>query len=106
MARFRGEWMVIADADEFLEVPYRSLAKTIRALLCLGLDELPATLLQRAAADGRLASLAEGRATGELFPCYDYLLAERMDLPHPIWKSKYPLVRVGDEFRLSRGHHL
>ena len=102
--RFAGEWIVVADADEFLELPYSSLARTVAALECLGIEELPANLLQRAAPDGRLLSLADGEPE-TLFPCYDYRLAERMGVARPIWKSKYPLVRVGPRFRLSNGNH-
>ncbi len=76
----------------------------VAALECLGIEELPANLLQRAAPDGRLLALADG-APEALFPCYDYRLAERMGVARPIWKSKYPLVRVGPRFRLSNGNH-
>ena len=102
--RFAGEWIFVADADEFLELPYSSLARTVAALECLGIEELPANLLQRAAPDGRLLSLADGEPEA-LFPCYDYRLAERMGVARPIWKSKYPLVRVGPRFWLSNGNH-
>ena len=105
MARqFEGEWVVIVDADEFLELPYASLSRTIDALMCLGMDELPASLLQRCAPDGELRSLAEG-APETLFPCYDNRLAERMDTEFPVWKSKYPLVRIGPKFRFAQGNH-
>ncbi len=89
--RFSGEWIIVADTDEFLELPYASLARTVAALRCLGIKELPASLLQRAARDGRLLSLADG-APEALFPCYDIRLAERMGSRGPIWKGKYPLV--------------
>ena len=101
-----GEWLVIVDADEFLELPYSSLGKTIEALGRMGLDELPALLLQRAAADGSLPALSGRVPLDALFPCYDYRLADRMNVTYPIWKNKYPLVRLGPQFRLSRGHHL
>jgi hypothetical protein len=85
-------------------VPYASLDRTIAALECLGLEELPANLVQRATPDGVLRALGEG-APETLFPCYDYRLAERMNTTHPIWKSKYPLVRVGPSFSYSTGNH-
>jgi glycosyltransferase involved in cell wall biosynthesis len=103
---FPGEWLIIADADEFLELPYPSLKRTVEALCCLAADELPASLLQRVSADGRLPTLSEDASLDASFPCFDFRLTERMNLREPIWKSKYPLVRVGDQFRLVRGNHL
>ncbi len=102
--QFEGEWIVVVDADEFLELPYASLDRTIDALSRLGMEELPANLLQRAAPDGQLRSLSEGTPVA-LFPCYDYRLAERMNTAFPVWKSKYPLVRIGPKFRFSQGNH-
>ncbi len=102
--RFVGEWVIVADADEFLELPYASLSRTIAALECLGSDELQANLLQRAAPDGKLLSLADGEPQA-LFSSCDYRLAERMNTAFPIWKGKYPLARISPRFRLSRGNH-
>jgi len=102
--QFEGEWIVVVDADEFLELPYSSLGRTIDALTVLGMNELPAALLQRAAPDGKLHSLAEG-APEAVFTRYDYRLAERMDTELPLWKTKYPLLRVGPAFRLWMGNH-
>ena len=100
------EWLIVVDADEFLELPCISLAATIKVLRRIGLDELPAFLLQRAAPDGSLPALPDRGPVDAVFPCYDYGLAERMGVPYPIWKNKYPLVRLGPQLRLSRGHHL
>lgn len=106
MARqFVGEWVVLADADEFLELPYATLDRTVAVLRCLGIEELPCSLLQRATADGTLPALSEA-PIDEQFPCYDHLLAERMIPPPPIWKSKYPLAFVGARFSNARGNHL
>jgi O-antigen biosynthesis protein len=102
--RFAGEWLIFADADEFLELPFGSLQRTVAALCCLGVEELPATLLQRASADGSLGPLA-AMPPDSVFPCYDYLLAERMIDGAPIWKSKYPLARIGERFSYRRGNH-
>jgi hypothetical protein len=101
-----GGWLIVVDADEFLELPYASLNQMTATLDRIGVEELPALLLQRAAADGSLPTLPDRASLDAVFPCYDYLLAERMNVPFPIWKSKYPLVRFGPQSRLSRGHHL
>lgn len=102
--QFVGEWILVVDADEFMELPYTSLERTIEAMIELGMQELPANLLQRAAPDGVLHTLSEGPPE-ELFTCYDYRLAERMGTEFPVWKSKYTLVRVGPAFCLHQGSH-
>ncbi|MGH6922435.1 MAG: glycosyltransferase, partial [Propylenella sp.] len=104
--RFEDEWVVIVEPDEFLELPYETLEQTVAALQSLGADELPATVLQRAAPDGRLAALSGEARPSEVFPCYDFRLAERMDGPEPIRKTKYPLVRVATGLRLPGNAHL
>ena len=104
--RFVGEWIVFADADEFLELPYPSLTHTIKALTSVGVTELPANLVQRAHPEGILASLEGHASLDELFPKYDYRLAERMGVRLPVWKNKYPLAQIGPDFRLARGFHM
>ncbi len=104
--RFKGEWLVFADADTFLELPFDSLDETVASLRALGISELPATLLQRAQAEGKLASLSDGRTPSALFDHYDFGLAERMQVEAPIPKTRYPLAYVGESFRLLGGNHL
>ena len=97
-ARWQDEWIILADADEFLELPYASLEKTIKALRCLGIDELPSFLVQRAAADGSLPSISAGSPIDALFPCSDYRLAERMAVPFPVWKNSTRWCASGRNF--------
>ena len=103
---FVGEWVVLVDADEFLELPYPSLRRTVNSLTSVGANELPARLMQRAHPEGVLASLKGCVSIDDLFSAYDYRLAERMNVPYPVWKNKYPLVRIGPTFRLARGFHM
>jgi glycosyltransferase involved in cell wall biosynthesis len=103
---FLGDWLIVVDPDEFLELPYPSLKRTIAALSCLGAEELPASLLQRVSAEGRLPARSDGATLDSLFPCLAFRPTERMDVLSPIWKSRYPLVRVGERFSLLRGNHL
>lgn len=49
-----NHWVIVADSDEFLELPYRSLSATIRALRWAGADALYAPMLQHLAGDGSL----------------------------------------------------
>jgi hypothetical protein len=100
-----AEWLIVVDADEFLELPYATLKETIGALDLIGLDELPCVILPRASADGSLPALAAGVSLDTLFPCYDYRLADRMGPGLPTSKSRYPLMRLGAQFAPSGRHH-
>jgi glycosyltransferase involved in cell wall biosynthesis len=104
--RFVGEWIVIADADELLEMPFPTLAETAEALEKAGIDELYATLIQRVAADGSLPEVRPGTDLNALFPMFHVGLCEDMGLKLPAWRSKYPLARVGPDFVYQRGNHL
>ncbi|MGI9452485.1 MAG: glycosyltransferase [Geminicoccaceae bacterium] len=103
--RYLGDWVVLVDADEFLELPLASLAKTISALIVLGLDCLPAYLLQRMSRDGGLPVLDPGRSLDQQFPDYNFSLCEDMGVKSPTWKTKYPLSRVTENFAIDRGSH-
>ena len=52
LATLRDGWIVLVDSDEFLELPYRSLATTVNVMRWLGADSLQAPMLQRFAWDG------------------------------------------------------
>src|SRR5262249_54440890 len=43
---FAGEWVLLADADEFVELPFLSLPATLRALRAFGMTALPAISVQ------------------------------------------------------------
>jgi len=102
----QGEWIVLVDADEFLELPCATIAETVRYLDFLGAEDLPAVLLQRVAEGGQLVPLGDATDLNGLFPYFDYGLCERMGIANSIWKGKYPLARVGPKFRTTRGNHL
>ncbi len=107
MARsFRDRWIVHADADEFLELPLASLERTVRTLDVLGLDGLPALMVQRQTADGSLPALDPKRDIDAQHPCCNVTLCEDMGLEWPAWKAKYPLMRVTPDFEMRRGNHL
>ena len=103
--RHAGSWVVLADADEFLELPYAGLERTIRALEVLGLDCLPGYFLQRLTADGRLPLLDPALSVDAQFPLSSFGLTEAMGVASPVWKTKYPLARVTDDFKIDRGNH-
>lgn len=52
LARLRGGWVVLVDSDEFVEWPYRDIARTRRMLEWLRADALSAPMLQRFSPDG------------------------------------------------------
>jgi glycosyltransferase involved in cell wall biosynthesis len=104
--RYRGEWVVFADADELLELPTGGLPEMVAALEAAGSEELYATLLQRVAADGSLPEVRADSDLDVLFPMHHIGLCEDMGLEKPAWKSKYPLARVGPHFVYQRGNHL
>jgi len=54
LTRLRGQWLILVDSDEFLELPYRTLANTVRILELLGANALYAPMLQRITGDGSL----------------------------------------------------
>jgi glycosyltransferase involved in cell wall biosynthesis len=103
---FPGEWLVFADADEFLELPVGSLVEMVSVLEAAGVEELYASLLQRIATDGGLPQVAPDSDIDALFPMFHPGLCEDMGLASPVWKSKYPLARVGRNFAYQRGNHL
>ncbi len=103
---FRDQWLLQVEVDEFLDLPCPTLARTVRTLEILGLDCLPALLVQRQTADGSLPVLDPERDLPAQFPCYNLHLCEEMGLERPAWKTKFPLVRVTAGFRMQRGNHL
>jgi len=102
---FAGEWVVLLDSDEFLEVPYASLRRTVAVMRWLRADMLAAPLLQRHAANGRVEALA-GADPFEAFPCGSVDLYARLGQPQAA-TSKYPLFLVGPGTALREGgnHH-
>ena len=103
---FRDQWIVLVDADEFLELPQPTFKRTIRTLQVLGLDCLPALLVQRQTADGSLPATDPRRDLQSQFPLYHLHLCEEMGLELPVWKTKFPLAQVTDTFLSKRGNHL
>jgi len=103
--RYRGEWVLVADADEFLELPFRDLSATVRALNACGQTALPASLLDRIAGDGELSPVAVDDRIEDVFPYGSELLAGRMGAKHPPRRTKFPLFLVGEATNVKPGHH-
>ncbi len=106
LGKLLGKWVFHVDIDEFVELPYRNVGRTIAALQVFGSDALPAYMLQRVAADGELAALSRDQDIWDVYPCADFNLSERMGVERATWKSKYPLLLVSDRTVRKRGNHL
>src|SRR5690606_14749763 len=83
-----------------------SISRTIAALQVFGADCLAGYMLQRVASDGALAAIGRDQTIWEAYPEADFNLSERMGVERAIWKSKFPLFRVGETTRRQRGNHL
>jgi glycosyltransferase involved in cell wall biosynthesis len=104
--RFIGEWVLVADVDEFLELPYPSLSATLRALRGFGMTSLPAVMVQRLARDGGLPAIGPGETLEQQFPLGSTLLVDLMaDAGSPPCKTKHPLLLAHAGAVIRRGHH-
>lgn len=99
--RWQGEWLLLVDSDEFVELPYRSLRATVAAMRLFRANTLAAPLLQRVAEDGSLPGEAQVRDPWAEFPlCVPTLCAQ---LGTNATLRKYPLVFCRSYTRLREG---
>lgn len=104
LARMRGEWLVLVDSDELLELPYRSLSATVRVLEFLGANALYAPMLQRLTADGALETPEQITNPFKEFPLCSVDLYRAMGVKAAL--SKYPLFRCAENtFMMEGGNH-
>ncbi len=62
-----GQWVWVVDSDEFVELPCRSVSRTVKLLEMMGGDCLFAPLLQRISQDGSLPDISPALI---LIPCF------------------------------------
>ena len=104
LATLGDGWVMLVDSDEFLELPYGSLASTVNVMRWLRADALSATMLQRFAADGGL-SADPGARPSESYPWCSSDLYVRLGQPQAII-DKYPLFLLQRRTWLrSGGNH-
>ena len=103
---FAGEWVLIADSDEFLELPYRDLPTTVRALNAFGLTSLPGQLVDRISPDGSLPEIRADNDPQVMFPNFTRVLYREMAIERPPWLAKFPLFFVFGTTIVKKGHHL
>lgn len=99
----RGEWILLVDSDEFIEVPYQSLAGTIRIMRLIGMNALWAPLLQRFTANGSIETPDVVADPFAEFPMCSVDLCEEMGVTAS--PSKYPLFYCNEKTRVDGGNH-
>jgi hypothetical protein len=103
LPEFLGQWVLLVDSDELLELPYASLEETIKELEVLGSSCMAAPLLQRLRADGSLDSPETVLDIQAQFPLCSERLYELMGgtgfLP------KFPLLRCEPHSLIAIGNH-
>ena len=100
-----GQWVIACDVDELLETPAETLPQTIEIMDRLGMQAMPALLLQRMTADGSLPVVQANDDLQQVFPLYSYNLSEQISPAHPPIKTKHPLIKVGEDFVVRPGSH-
>lgn len=100
-----GRWLLLVDSDEFVELPYDTLAETTRMLDLLGADVLHAPLLQRLTVDGRINTPERIEDPFRTFPLCSVDLCGKMGVRACL--DKYPLFWCRAESALYDGgnHH-
>jgi hypothetical protein len=102
LSTLRGQWVLLVDSDEFVELPYRSIWVTVMILRLFEADALYAPMLQRLTTDGSIETPVIGDPFRE-FPLCSVDLYRKMGVEATI--SKYPLFRCSDSTFLDPGAH-
>jgi Glycosyl transferase family 2 len=101
LQRLRGQWLILADSDEFVEFPYRSLQSTIFMLELARKTALFCPMIQHLTIDGLLDTPAVIADPFDTFPLCSIDLYQKMGVQGSI--DKYPLFYCTDRARLSDG---
>lgn len=104
IGRLTGQWIVLADSDEFVEFPYRGIPTTIRMLGVAGANLLFAPMVQHLTIDGSLESPDVVEDPFRTFPLCSVDLYDRMGVRAEI--KKYPLFYCTERTALrDAGNH-
>jgi Glycosyl transferase family 2 len=98
VTRLSGQWLLVVDSDEFLELPYGDLAETVRVLERLRVDVLQSHFLQRLSNDGSLDSPEIVADPFAAFPLCSLELYRRMGVDAAV--TKHPLFYSTGSTRL------
>lgn len=101
---FLGEWLLLVDSDEFVELPYGSMEETISSLEEFGCTYMAAPMLQRFKADCSLNSPDIVVGVSDEFPmCSEHLYKF---LGGTACTSKFPLFMCTSASMIDIGNHL
>ncbi len=103
LSEMRGEWVLLVDSDEFVELPCKKLSTTIRLLRLMGTNALSASLLERLRPDGSIESPEIISNPFVEFPMCSVDLCEEMGVKAS--RSKYPLFFCHEKTRVDGGNH-
>ena len=105
LARHTGQWIVLVDSDEFVELPYKDFKETVCKLESAHANLMAAPLLQRLTEDGSLETPPVIENPFEKFPLCSQDLYRRMGVKGDIFK--FPLFYCANGTRLAEGgnHH-
>jgi hypothetical protein len=101
LARMSGRWVMLVDSDEFVELPYRRIAETIRMLERAGANTLFAPMLQRLNSDGSLVNPDVVEDPFRVFPLCSFDLYRKMGVSASV--SKFPLFYCTERTSLKEG---
>jgi Glycosyl transferase family 2 len=101
LARLRGQWVLLVDSDEFVELPYPTIRTTIRMLRLLRRSALFAPMVQRLMPHGTLDAPEIVPDPFRTFPLCSVDLYQRMGVSASI--NKYPLFYCTSRTLLQDG---
>jgi glycosyltransferase involved in cell wall biosynthesis len=104
LARYTGQWVLLADSDEFVEFPYQDIPETIRKLESANANLMPAPMLQRLKIDGSLDSPPMIEDPFQIFPLCSADLYRRMGVKAEIFKFPLFYCERGTEL-VEEGNH-
>ena len=104
LERLRGNWVMLVDSDEFVELPYDTVGETVSVMQWLKVRALAAPMLQRTTLSGavELPEVIDDASTA--FPlCVPDLYAR---LGSDADERKYPLFRYDADAKVHVGNHM
>ena len=101
LARMRGRWILLADSDEFVEIPYSTMSMTVRMLQLVGKNALFAPMLQHFCLDGSLDTPSVIEDPFRTMPRCSVDLYQQMGVQASI--SKFPLFYCGNDTAIQEG---
>jgi glycosyltransferase involved in cell wall biosynthesis len=104
LACHTGQWVLLADSDEFVEFPYQDIPETIRQLESANANLMAAPMLQRLKSDGSLDSPAIIEDPFKIFPLCSADLYRRMGVKAEIFKFPLFYCERGTEL-VEEGNH-